>query len=141
MAPKNAPAATTPSLQGVALISVDGKAPRAYAVGARVDSNLVLQSVSLRSAAIGPADGTALVKIEVPALPPLPVAGKLPVLGAPVPPGAAPAQEVAPHGVGLTAPGSTTALPLPGPTMSPAAGPTGRPEAPGPSRRDPAGSR
>lgn len=134
MAPKSAPAAA-PSLQGVALISVDGKAPRAYAVGARVDSNLVLQSVSLRSAAIGPADGAALVKIEVPLLP-LPAAGKLPVLGAPVPAVAPPLQEAAaPHGVGLPAPGSAAAPPAPAP------GPTGRPEGPGPSRRDPASSR
>jgi general secretion pathway protein C len=86
MAPKGSPTATVASLQGVALISVDGKAPRAYAVGARVDSNLVLQSVSLRSAAIGPADGAALVKIDVPALP-APATGKLAAgLVAPVPP-------------------------------------------------------
>jgi general secretion pathway protein C len=80
MAPKMAGAAK-PSAQGVALISVDGKSPRAYAVGARIDSNLVLQSVSMRSAAIGPADGPASVKIEVPALPP-PSVGKLSTLGA-----------------------------------------------------------
>jgi general secretion pathway protein C len=83
MAPKR-PLTAKPSGQGVALISVDGKPPRAYAVGASVDSNLVLQSVSLRHAAIGPADGAASVNLEVPALP-APATGKL-VPVAPVPP-------------------------------------------------------
>ncbi len=92
MAPKGAPSAT-PSLQGVALISVDGKAPRAFAVGARVDSQLVLQSVSLRSASIGPAEGGASVKLEVPVLPP-PATGKLSAAAAPAIPVPAPSQEM-----------------------------------------------
>ncbi len=86
MAPKGPPTAK-PSGQGVALISIDGKPPRAYAVGASVDSNLVLQSVSLRSAAIGPVDGAASVNLEVPPLP-APTTGKLPAVVA-VPPVAA----------------------------------------------------
>src|SRR5438067_6819816 len=55
--------------QGVALIGVDGKTPRAYRVGSVVDGDLVLQSVSLRSAAIGPASGAPAVVLEVPPLP------------------------------------------------------------------------
>ncbi len=66
--------------QGVALISVDGKPARAFGIGTRLDRDLVLQSVSLRAAAIGPAQGEASVKLELPPLP-LPATGKLPLLG------------------------------------------------------------
>jgi len=45
------------SHQGVALIAIDGKPARAFQVGATVEGDLVLQSVSLRTAAIGPAQG------------------------------------------------------------------------------------
>lgn len=79
MAPKAGPAAP-PSGQGVALISVDGKPARAFAIGARLDRDLVLQSVSLRSASIGPAAGGASVKLEIPPLP-MPATGKLAALG------------------------------------------------------------
>ena len=65
-----------PSGQGVALISVDGKPPRAFAIGSRLERELDLQSVSLRAASIGPAQGGASVKLELPALP-LPATGKL----------------------------------------------------------------
>lgn len=54
---------------GYALIAVDAKPARAYAVGTPLDGNLVLQSVSLRSAAIGPAQGGAALTLEVPPLP------------------------------------------------------------------------
>lgn len=54
---------------GYALIAVDAKPARAYAVGAPLDGNLVLQSVSLRSAAIGPSQGSAALTLEVPPLP------------------------------------------------------------------------
>ena len=65
---------------GLALIAVDGKPPRPYRVGARLDRNLVLQSVAPRSAAIGPAEGATAVKLDLPPpqtaatgnLPPLP---------------------------------------------------------------------
>lgn len=71
MAPK------APATEGVALIAVDGKLPRAFRVGAAVDGELVLQSVSLRTAAIGPAQGTPAVVLELPPLPP-PATGTLP---------------------------------------------------------------
>lgn len=66
--------------QGVALIAVDGKPPRAFAVGARLDNDLVLQAVSLRTASIGPPEGGASVKLEIPPLP-APATGSLPPAG------------------------------------------------------------
>ena len=63
MAPK------PPGTYGVALIAVDGKQPRAFRVGTRVDGELVLQSVSLRSAAIGPVQGSPAVVLELHPLP------------------------------------------------------------------------
>lgn len=106
MAPKPAPAASAPlPRHGYALIAVDGKPARAFAVGASLDSGLVLQEVSLRSASIGPAQGTTALKLELPPLP-LPATGTLPMPGdgaaaaAPPPPSrppaAAPPQPVPP---------------------------------------------
>ena len=83
IAPKGKPNAPVTG-QGVALISVDGKPARAFGIGTRLDRDLVLQSVSLRAASIGPAQGEASVKLELPPLP-LPATGKLPPLGAAVP--------------------------------------------------------
>ena len=66
--------------QGLALIAVDGKPAKPYAVGARLDSDLVLQAVGLRTASIGPAQGARSVLLELPALPP-PNSGVLPPPG------------------------------------------------------------
>jgi general secretion pathway protein C len=77
MAPK--PKAQSTSAQGVALISVDGKPARAFGVGARIDGDLMLQAVSLRSASIGSAQGAAAVVLELPPLPPA-ATGSLPPL-------------------------------------------------------------
>jgi general secretion pathway protein C len=67
---------------GVALIAVDDKPPRAFVVGAQLDTNLVLQTVSMRSAAIGsPQGGAPAVVLELPPLPP-PATGTLPPPGA-----------------------------------------------------------
>ena len=90
-----------PGEQGVALISVDGKMPRAYRVGSAVDSDLVLQQVSLRSASIGPARGAAAVVLELPPLPPpatgsLPPTAFAPPAGGPVPQIAMPPTPAAP---------------------------------------------
>jgi general secretion pathway protein C len=71
--------------QGVALIAVDGKMPRAFRVGSMIDGDLVLQSVSLRTASIGPARGRPAVVLEVPPLP-VATAGTLPPVGATAPP-------------------------------------------------------
>lgn len=82
MAPKDAESGRE---QGVALISIDDKPPRAYRVGARVDQALVLQAVAKRSASIGPAKGATAVQLELPA-PAAPATGSLPrteaILGA-----------------------------------------------------------
>jgi general secretion pathway protein C len=91
MAPRS-PAAQAEAGRGVALIAVDGKPAKAFAVGARLDSDLVLQAVGLRTAAIGPAQGARSVLLELPVLAP-PNAGVLPPVGAgamPVPSSAAP---------------------------------------------------
>jgi general secretion pathway protein C len=73
--------AAKPSLQGmtpgVALISIDGKPARAFTSGARVEDQLVLQNVSLRSASIGSAQGGGTFVLEIPALP-APATGALP---------------------------------------------------------------
>jgi general secretion pathway protein C len=63
--------------QGVALISVDGKPPRAFGVGSRIDGDLRLQAVSLRTASIGTGSGNAPVVLEMPPMAP-PNTGSLP---------------------------------------------------------------
>ena len=110
MAPK-ASATAARSGQGVALIAVDGKPPKAFVVGSALDVDLVLQSVSLRTASIGPAQGATAVTLE---LPPLPAAatGTLPAFGS----GAArnPAMGVTPVPVPAMAPLPVTPqLPIP----------------------------
>jgi general secretion pathway protein C len=70
MAPQAVASRTRPVPgHGWALISVDGKLARTFTVGGAVDGELVLQSVSLRTAAIGPSNGDALVRLELPPLP------------------------------------------------------------------------
>jgi len=132
MAPRS-PAAQAEEGRGVALIAVDGKPPKAYAIGARLDGDLVVQSVGLRTAAIGTAQGARSVLLELPPLP-APNSGVLPPLagsGGPVtsvprplspPPGAAPpanAIEQAPPIVqpppgGLAVPSEAPSLPTAG---------------------------
>jgi general secretion pathway protein C len=81
--------------EGLALIAVDGKPPRAYRVGAVVDGPNVLQSVEARGATLGPRDGAPAVALKLP--PPAPAAtGVLPtarpggeVAAPPRPPGVA----------------------------------------------------
>ena len=91
-----------PSTGGFALIAIDSKPARTYEVGTALDGELVLQSVSLRSAAIGPSQGTPAVTLEIPPLP-LAATGTLPAIGdasrpapSPVPP--APMQRPPPAG-------------------------------------------
>lgn len=78
MAPKGS--SGTVGTQGVALIAVDGKMPKAYTVGAPLDGDLVLQSVSLRTASIGAAKGAPAVTLELP-LPAVAATGRLPAGG------------------------------------------------------------
>jgi len=114
MAPRD-PAAQTEPGQGVALIAVDGKPAKPYAIGARLDSDLVLQSVGLRTASLGPAQGGRSVVLELPKLPP-PHSGVLPPPGAP-PLAAVPRTSAAP----IAAPGvvAPPQPPLPSLTQTP----------------------
>ena len=51
---------------GAALIAVDGKPPRPFRVGSRVDEGLILQSVSARRASLAPqADAPAVLTLEM----------------------------------------------------------------------------
>jgi general secretion pathway protein C len=75
--------------EGLALIAVEGKPPRAFRVGAVVDGQNVLKAVNARGATLGPADGAATIALNLP--PPAPAAtGTLPPAGgftaAPMPP-------------------------------------------------------
>lgn len=55
------------SQRGAALIAVDGKPPKPFRVGVRVDEGLVLQSVQARKAVLGPSvDGPASITLELP---------------------------------------------------------------------------
>ena len=93
MAPRSSTAEGT-GAYGLALIAVDGKPPRAFAVGAKLDSGLVLQSVGLRTASLGSAQGARSVLLELPALP-APATGVLPAPGSPA--AAAPVMVPAPR--------------------------------------------
>ena len=84
MAPKAVSGAAA-SPGGVALIAVDGKMPKAYAVGARLDGDLMLQAVSLRTVSIGQGQGAPAITLELPP-PAVAATGKLPVSGTTVPP-------------------------------------------------------
>jgi general secretion pathway protein C len=65
---------------GVALIAVDGKMPKAYTVGSHIDGDLVLRSVSLRTASIAPEQGSQAITLELPLLA-APATGTLPMGG------------------------------------------------------------
>jgi general secretion pathway protein C len=100
---------------GLALIAVDGKPARGFKVGAVIDGNLVLQSVHVRGAALGPSGAAPAVSLELPALPgavggprPSPSGGPVPTL----PPGAGSIVSVP---TGLVPP----PLPAPMPGMRP----------------------
>jgi general secretion pathway protein C len=120
---------------GFALIAVDGKPAKAFGVGARLENGLVLQSVGMRSASLGPAQGERSMLLELPTLPapatgvlppsgaatlpariaprlPVPAPGA-PIVGTPVPPALLP-QPAAPTGDGPAIPG----LPSPEETRS-----------------------
>jgi general secretion pathway protein C len=62
---------------GVALISIDGKPPKAIRVGGVIEGDTVLQSLTQRGASIGPAGGPAAATLDLPLLPP-PATGSLP---------------------------------------------------------------
>jgi general secretion pathway protein C len=122
--------------QGIALIAIDGKPARPFRVGGTVEGDLVLQTVSQRSARIGPAKAPATVQLELPPLPPpatgtLPAAPSLQTLPAPPTAGlpARPALPPLPPSA-VTAPGVGTPPPVGGPNV-PGAQPGAAPVAPG----------
>jgi general secretion pathway protein C len=58
---------SSPTRQGAALISVDGKPAKPFRVGANIDEGLVLQSVESRRAVLAAsADGPAMLTLELP---------------------------------------------------------------------------
>jgi general secretion pathway protein C len=68
MAPKSKSSSEASANYGFALIAVDGKPAKAFSVGAPLGSGLVLQSVGLRSASLGPSQGRQSMLLELPAL-------------------------------------------------------------------------
>jgi len=108
---------------GIALISVDGKPPRAFRAGAAVDGDLVLQSIESRGVALGPRGAAAQARLELPPLPP-PATGSLPPAGL-VAAGASPAP------VGMPAPPAAAGrfgaspMPVPAPPAPSASAPPG----------------
>jgi general secretion pathway protein C len=120
MAPRDRAAQAEPG-HGVALIAVDGKPPKPFTVGSHLDSDLVLQSVGLRTASLGPADGARSVLLELPALPP-PHSGVLPPVGGGATAPAAPLRTMAAPVPAVT-PGPSPTLGAPQPPPSPSAQP------------------
>lgn len=55
---------------GVALLSIDGKPPRAYALGAAIEGDLVLQALGHRSATFARGTNGPAFTLELPPLPP-----------------------------------------------------------------------
>jgi general secretion pathway protein C len=106
------PRAAQASREGLALIAVDGKPPRAYRVGAVVDGQTVLQSVAARGATLGAAGGGSPMALNL--APPAPATTG-------VPPGSAGAPPTAPGMRPLTVPPPMATSPSmtnsPGPTM------------------------
>jgi general secretion pathway protein C len=66
--------------RGVALIAIDRQAARAFRVGARVDGDLLLQSVGTRTVSLGTQQGAALLTLALPSpsVLPVPAAAGLP---------------------------------------------------------------
>jgi general secretion pathway protein C len=91
---------------GLALIAVDGKPPRPVGLGGVVDGSLVLLAVNHRRAELGPAGGSATVRLELPVAPEPNRATRLP--GTPV-------ARAAPQASMPAAVAVPDAMPAPGP--------------------------
>lgn len=135
MAPRGTEAAAR-SGNGLALIAVDGKPARAFAVGSRLDSDLVLQSVSHRTASLGPAQGERSVLLELPALP-APATGVLPAPGSSTGAGtgaiAPPTMSAPMRGQPVPPAVVPVQIPVPAPAMVAAPAPAPQPVPPAPS--------
>jgi general secretion pathway protein C len=109
-----APRVAGASREGVALIAVDGKPPRAYRIGAVVDGDTVLQAVGRRSASLGPSGAAANITLDIPPPPPAATGVPQPAAGAL----AAPPRAVLP----AVTPPQPARLPIPrAPTWQPPA--------------------
>ncbi|GLS92925.1 hypothetical protein [Piscinibacter gummiphilus] len=112
-----------PGAPGVALVSVDGKPPRPYRAGARVEDRLFLKAVSLRTASFGPDQGPVSFTLEVPRMPE-PATGTLtPVDASQLQIAPPPVPQQAPQ----MPPQQQPAQPMPGDAQNPNAGPMGGP--------------
>jgi general secretion pathway protein C len=118
MAPKPHTASALDAAPGIALITLDGKPPRAYRVGSRIDGELMLRAVAQRSAQIGAADGSAAWMFELAPLP-APATGSLRNAGAAgmAPGREAPPLQPAPPGMSMMGmpPGQPAPQPMPPP--------------------------
>jgi general secretion pathway protein C len=77
-----APRSPKAAREGLALIAVNGKPPKAFRVGAAVDGQTVLKAVRARGADLGPRDGAITIALQI--APPAPAAtGTLPPAGGP----------------------------------------------------------
>ncbi len=59
------PRAPQAAREGLALIAVDGKPPKAFRIGAVVEGQTVLQSVEPRGASLGPRDGPVQIALRI----------------------------------------------------------------------------
>ncbi len=109
MAPKGA--AEGAGRYGLALIATDGKPPKAYPVGARIEGDVIVQAVSLRTASVGPA-GAQGTLLELPALPP-PATGSLPPPGSTSPAPARPPMPVPQPSAPIPQPAPAMQAPMP----------------------------
>jgi general secretion pathway protein C len=125
-----APRAPQAAREGVALIAVDGNAPKAYRVGAKVADDTVLKAVRARGADLGPRDGDATIALEI-APPPPAATGVLPPAGAgPAPAAALARPPIRPGAVPQYVPPPGARLPQPGPMPNPQPQPQPQPGAP-----------
>ncbi|MFN9746563.1 MAG: hypothetical protein ACK57B_13060 [Betaproteobacteria bacterium] len=77
VAPRGSAAQGRSTRDGVALIAIDDRPPRAFRVGARIEGDTVLQAVSARGAELGPRGGPVQVALQLPP-PPAAATGTLP---------------------------------------------------------------
>ena len=95
------PRSSRAASEGLALIAVDGKPPKAFRIGAVVDGDTVLQSVQARSASLGLRGGVSQVSLQIPAVAP-PATGSIPASGPlTLPPGTPALVGLRPVGPGL----------------------------------------
>ncbi|MFM7506076.1 MAG: hypothetical protein ACKO3M_05860 [Rubrivivax sp.] len=114
VAPRGSAAQGRSTRDGVALIAVDDRPPRAFRVGARIDGDTVLQAVSARGAELGPRGGPVQVALQLPPPPPA-ATGALPAV-APAPAQAGPAPRPSPVDAG-SVPAEKAPQRKPGPSM------------------------